>query len=687
MTSDQHRWIAPLRALGKRAVALPRQAGQRWQSPGRPRSMAVMAHQDDDLYFLNPLLASQLRHSEAHLTVCLTTGEADGRNAPGGTAAHAALPVDFEGFAAARFNGLRAAYGDMVLGDRGAKWHRAAITVGSGIEADLSTLVDAPQIRIVSLNLWCSPPPGSPADAGPLPRLWTGEAARTPTMIPTDSPVSATFDYSRESLVEALLHLLRDADPTLLWTMDPDPDRQLHNKANPQHADTGDYSDHIFHTITGLFAHEAARRWFAEGGGRAASVEAFRGYYVRRWPSNLSPKGRALKQRYKDVYGWADRRPADGPVGHGDLKVGGDAIGAGNASGTTLRYPGSRAWAVQGGDGRLSAFAVRGGRVVHWRATRSGGFAPGRGVPGTRLLPHVAALAAPDGGWRLFAVRQGLTAEPDRHVRDVWTIVLPASGDYAEVRWESLGNPNGRSDPAKRRNIGMPQAVALPGGRILLLARNAGKGLSARLHDGTSWTPWQDLGGWDTQDGLTAVALDDHTVEVLAAGRTGTARWRVTVPELTAEYTLLETEPPAGPPAVLRLPDGDRLLLFRRRNSASVLSYRTRGAGREWDLLTAADLGGHGGPGPLTARYVADSGAVLLAVRDDASSSSVAWLDPGGSTPCRWLREPTPIAGGHAVQVDHSGRPVVLAVSTAGGLFALRPNRSGSSLTSTKEVP
>lgn len=648
--------------------------------------MAVMAHQDDDLYFLNPLLASQLHHSATHLTVCLTAGEADGRNAPGGSAAHAALPVDFEGFAAARFNGLRSAYGEMVLGDRNAKWRRAAITLGSTTEADLSTLVDAPWIRLVSLNLWCAPPPGSPVGAGSLPRLWTGEAAVTPTMVPLGSPVSGSFAYSRENLIEALLHLLRDVEPTLLWTMDPDPDRQLHDKANPQHADTGDYSDHLAHTITGLFAHEAAQRWFAEGGGSATTVEAFRGYYVRRWPSNLSPKARALKQRYKDIYGWADGRPADGPVGHGDRKVGGDAIGTGNASGTTLRYPGSRTWAAAGPNGELSAFAVRGGQVVRWQQAGSGPFAPSQVVPGGGLLPHVAALATPNGDWRLFAVRQELTAEPDRHVRDIWTTVLPAAGD-ATVRWESLGNPARRNAPSDRRNIGMPHAVSLPDGGVLLLARNAGKGLSARLYDGTSWTQWQDLGGRDIQDGLAAVVVDDHHVEVLAAGRTGIGRWLVSVPELVAEYAPLETEAPAGPPAVTRLPDGERLLLFRRRDSASVLSYRTRGAGREWDLSTAADLGGHGGPGPLTARFVSEAGAVLVAVRDDASGSSVAWLDPAGGTPCRWLRESTPIVGGHAVQIDEAGCPVLLAVSTAGGLLASRPDRLGSSLNPMKEVP
>lgn len=684
---DHADWAAPLLALGRRVVALRRGGRGRSRPLGRPRSMAIMAHQDDDLYFLNPLLVSQLRSSEEHLTVCLTAGEADGRNAPGGSAEHADLPVDFEAFAAARFNGLRCAYADMVLGDRDAKWRREVTPLGGGLEADVSILVDAPHIQLISLNLWCAPPAGSDAGAGSLPRLWTGEAESTPTMVPLGSPVSGTYSYTRESLVEALVVLLRRFVPTLLWTMDPDPDLQVHDRVNPRHADSEGYSDHIFHTATGLFAHEAAARWFAEGGGRSTSVEAFRGYYVRRWPSNLSPEARARKQRYKDVYGWADRRPCDDPAGHGDRKVGGASIGAGNASGTTLRYPGSRSWAGLGTDGRFSAFAVRGGQVVHWRETRPGDLADGRRVPGRRLLPHVTALPVPDGAWRLFAVRQGLSAHPDRHVRNLWTVLLPGSADHRDVRWESLGNPNAQSAPAKRRGIGMPQAVQLSGGRILVLARNAGKALSGRLYDGSSWMPWRDLGGSDTQDGLTAVALDDHSVEVFAAARTGIGRWVVSVPDLAAGYSVVRTEPPAGPPTVVRLPDGGRMLFCRCRDSASVLSFRTAGADRTWDPSSLTDLGGHGGPGPIAARYVPGAGAVLVAVRDDASATSLAWVEPSGRLSGPWRSEPTPIVGSHTLSVDPTGRPMVLAVSASGGLVTLRPNRSASSVKLMKEIP
>ncbi|WP_446219234.1 PIG-L family deacetylase [Micromonospora sp. IBHARD004] len=646
-----------------------------------------MAHQDDDLYFLNPLLVSQLRGSEEHLTVCLTAGEADGRNAPGGTPEHAAALVDFEAFAAARYNGLRCAYADMVLGDPDAKWRREVTTLAGGTEADVSVLVDAPHIRLVALNLWCSPPAGAAPGAGSLPELWTGRAESNPTMIPLGSPVSGQHSYTRESLIESLVLLLERFAPTLLWTMDPDPDPQVHNRANPRHADADGYSDHSFHTATGLFAHEAVTRWFAAGGGRRTSVEAFRGYYVRRWPSNLSPEARARKQRYKDVYGWADRRPSEDPAGLGDWKVSGDLIAGGNASGTTLRYPGSRSWAGPGADGRLSAFAVRGGQVVHWREDRPGELAGSRRVPGRKLLPHVDAVPNADGGWRLLAVRQGLTADPDRHVRDLWTILLPASGDYRDVRWESLGNPNAQSAPAKRRNIGMPQAVPLPGGRVLVLVRNAGKGLSGRLHDGSTWTPWRDLGGRDTQDGLTAVALDDGSVEVLSAGRNGIARWLVSTAELTAEFSVVPTEAPAGPPAVVRLPDGGRMLFCRCRDSASVVSLRTRGDGHVWDPSSLVDLGGHGGPGPIAARFVPDAGAVLVAVRDDASATSVIWVGPDGRARGAWLREATPVAGSHAVSMDSTERPVVLAVSAGGGLLAMPVARSTSSLTSMKEVP
>lgn len=138
----------------------------------------------------------------------------------------------------------------------------------------------------------------------------------------------------------------------------------------------------------------------------------------------------------------------------------------------------------------------------------------------------------------------------------------------------------------------MPQAVALPGGRLLLLARNAGKGLSGRLHDGAAWGPWRDLGGGDTQDGLTTAVLADGTVEVFAAGRRGLAHWLVRPTDLTAVYSVVPTEAPAGPPAVVSLPGGDRMLFCRCRDSASVVSFRTEAGGAVWDPSTLADLGG-----------------------------------------------------------------------------------------------
>ncbi|WP_158610109.1 PIG-L family deacetylase [Micromonospora globbae] len=645
-----------------------------------------MAHQDDDLYFLNPLLVSQLRSNEAHLTVCLTAGEADGRNAPGGTREHAATPVDFEGFAAARYNGLRCAYADMVLGDRDAQWHREVVVLDGGAEADVSVLVDAPHIRLVSLNLWCSPPPDAAAGTGSLPELWSGQAASTPTMIPLGSPVTGTHAYSREGLIESLVMLLRSFEPTLLWTMDPDPDWQVHDEANPRHADSGNYSDHIFHTVTALFTYGAASRWFAEGGGGQTSVEAFRGYYVRRWPSNLSPEGRTSKQRYKDVYGWADRRPTGDPAGLGDRKVSGDPIAAGNASGTTLRYPGSRSWARPASDGTLSAFAVRGGRVVQWREARHGGFLESRPVPGGGLLlPHVDVVPHGDAGWRLFAVHQGLAADPDRHVRDLWTTVVPASGDVRNSRWESLGNPAPTSAPAKRRHVGMPQVVPLGDGRLLVLVRNAGKGASARLYQDSTWTPWRDLGGEGVQDGLTALALDDGSVEVLAAAGTGVARWLIRPSGGDAAFSVIPTEAPAGPPTVVALPGGDRMMFYRRRDSASVVSLRAFGA-TGWDLCSPVDLGGHGGPGPIAAQFVPGADAVLVAVRDDDSATSVTWVDLDGRGRGAWMRHPTPIAGSHAVSIDSAGRPIVLAVSAGGGLLILLVDQAASSVTLMKEA-
>lgn len=77
----------------------------------------VVAHPDDDLFFMNPDLSRSLTAGIPVTTVYLTSGEADGRNeAAGGAAKDPEQPADRAHYAEARQNGIRCAYAQMATG-------------------------------------------------------------------------------------------------------------------------------------------------------------------------------------------------------------------------------------------------------------------------------------------------------------------------------------------------------------------------------------------------------------------------------------------------------------------------------------------------------------------------------------------------------------------------------------------
>lgn len=90
--------------------------------------LQVVAHPDDDLFFMNPDLSRSISTGVKVATVYLTSGESDGRNE-----AHSphlqdpARPADHAAYAEARQNGIRAAYAQMATGDRTSAWQRTSV--------------------------------------------------------------------------------------------------------------------------------------------------------------------------------------------------------------------------------------------------------------------------------------------------------------------------------------------------------------------------------------------------------------------------------------------------------------------------------------------------------------------------------------------------------------------------------
>jgi LmbE family N-acetylglucosaminyl deacetylase len=641
-----------------------------------PSHLHIVAHPDDDLFFLNPDLQQAIGRGESVLTVCLTCAESEGKNFRGDDPRHATATVDYESFAAARRNGLLAAYAQMAAGDLHSPWDRSPVTTAAGRVAEMCTLRAAPHIRLLFLNMWQEggrAPEGRPAR---LRRLWIGETERQPVMASAGIAGPQPDGYTRQSLIDTLVTILDEVRPSVIRTMDPDPAHQVHDGRNRQHADYGDYSDHIDHTPTGLFAWAAVQEHLRQGRNEHLVVEGYRGYFNERWPFNLGATALREKLTLLDIYGWADEHECDRVEGCGDRTVGDGAAGSRWAQSTTYRYPGDTTWMQPGPDGRLYAFAVLGGRLMMWREKRPGGDnwegpVPVGGGEG-RLLPAVSVVLSGDGRWYVFGVRMTLDADPARQRRDLVVITQDRPGKRF-TDWVVLGNPyNGkRHDPVKRRGIGVPVAVRAADGSPQVFLRNYWGGASGRAWDAAAndWSGWLDLNGSSTQDGFTAVTLPDGRTEVYAAARSGVMRWYQEKPGGEFARIVLSMPAPAGPPTVLSRPGGGLLLVTRRPDTAEVLVHERPGPDAEWQTEPTV-LGGHGGFGRVAAVTTADGG-VALAHRNDDGTVSIGLL--GSPESVRWQPETRPFAHSPALAVDARGRLTVGVIGLDGRLHISRP--------------
>jgi LmbE family N-acetylglucosaminyl deacetylase len=648
-------------AFGLRRDAPDGQAGAGYDK----RHLHITAHPDDDLYFFDPDLRHSVQDGAQTLGVCLTTGEADGRNFPSGDSRITDIAVDFTGYAAARQNGLRAAYAQLAAGDRNSPWRRERVVVAAGAPAELATLLAAPHVQLIFLNLWDEGSKDTAFGRGNLRTLWAGRDDAQPTMRPTGSPVPAGFRYTRQSLIDTLVGLLDGFRPTCVRLLDPDPDHQRHDAANPQNSDSGDFSDNDDHTAAALFGWTALQEHWRRGHNSVA--ESYRGYYNQRWPRNLTRSAYQQKLDTLAVYGWGDGRACGDPAGCGDLKLGDRADSRQYGRSTTHRYGTSVAWTGAEPDQRLTAYAVQGGRLVRWResAPAAGAWDPAEVVGGAGLLPYLWVDGNAAGGAQIFAARMTTDADPRRQVREIVTIGQPSAGAPFDA-WTGLGNPHDMdSDPVRRRGLGMPAVARYADGRLALFVRNFGGGVSSRVQavDG-GWQPWADLHGSDIQDGLAAVSTMDGRIELYAAGKTGVLRWLQDAVGGPWRHELLSVAPPAAPPTVARRPDGRLMLLTRAAQTSAVLAYQQTSDGA-WDPRPI-DLGGDGGSGPIAAKAFAGA-RLALAIRNDKGTVSVS-VRHGAELDAELAWEKVGLSVFHtpAVGIDAQGRVLVTAMGTDG---------------------
>ncbi|MEU1075169.1 MULTISPECIES: PIG-L family deacetylase [unclassified Streptomyces] len=666
-------------------------ASPRGTSPtGGPRGTAtvlqIVAHPDDDLYFMNPDLEQSLTAGDRLVSVYLNCGEKDGINKVPGRGP--APRPDEPGYAGARRQGLRQAYAYMVTGRPDAPWRTGPLALPGGLAAELDTLEGHDHVQLVFLGI---------QQYGPdwvLPRLWADPAAVTRTRVSTGSPVARSYAVTRTGLVDALVHLLDRYAPTVVRTMDPDPDRQPHDapggggknggggdnggrgnggggapgrrdrdRANRPHHDQPGYSDHPDHTATALFTFAALERHRRGRTAPPVAVVPYRGYYNERWPQNLPKQLVRRKAHILNVYGGSPGS-CGFAAGCGDYDVGHDnSLGTGWVQRTSPRQPFAAPRVVPDAAGRLHAFGVLSGQAVMWQETTRGSGtwgAPIR-VGGDGIAPGLTALLDAQGCWHLFAARiTGLGPHPRDNRRDLAHTRQTRPGG-AFGAWTSLGTPD--RDPERGRRVGTPAVARAGDGTLHLFARNWERGIATRVqHPDGSWTRWTPLGTTapvpPLQDGVAAVTDTGGRVHVFATGRDAVHHWTQQAPG--GAFTELPTGLPASadPPTALPRPDGSVLLALREPVTARPLLHRLTPDGT-WRPEPSSALPGRGyGAFAL----LAVGGGVLLAGRNNAGTVSWARLDDGPANP-HWSTLPSRTVTGPSLALTPDGRPLLTTLA------------------------
>ncbi|MEV7418841.1 PIG-L family deacetylase [Streptomyces sp. NPDC089919] len=614
-------------------------------SAGPTRIVEVVAHPDDDLFFMNPDIQQAVSSGLPTTTVYLTSGESDGVNldAPQLAAlkSRGLRPVaDRPRYAEARQNGIRAAYALMATGDRTSPWRRSAIATAGGGRAELDVLRAEPSVQLVWLQMREARSVSGYAPQS-LHGLWDGDTRRIPSLVAGGSPVHEPFSYSRDQVIATLTGVLERYRPTLVRTQDPTPGKDP----------SADHQDHVYGA---RFVQAALARYAATvpyGKRPHFTVENYLGYQTHDFAPVLDAAAAGRKLRTLDAYAWSNGVDDCGSsAGCGDRKL----------AGTTREYRwfddiryargGSGSWLATGPDGSTWAFSVLDGQLAVWHGAAAGRWSGPRLLPGTGLDQGADALTLPDGRIAVFATRTLIGPTGADYTRQVVCTVQQAPGSDGFTAWRSLGAP---ATPSVQGTLDFsaPAAAVAPDGRMSVYVRDGDGTLRGRSQqpDG-SWSPWAELGGAGLAgDPVTATAPDGIRY-VFAPTATSVTAWSSDGGD-TGLGPATATRLPATTLPLTAAPSGDGVgLWFRRPVSGDVLRTEVTRGPDGLRVAPATPVGGDAGYGPATGWAGGVAGR---------TAHGVLGLDRGGSPDRSSGR--LPFDGGPAA-VDPAGGPVVAAI-------------------------
>ncbi len=604
--------------------------------PDPGRVLQVIAHPDDDLYFMNPDLRYSISAGHPVTSVYLTAGEADGINATAGKAA--TTRPNKPAYAEARQNGIRAAYALMATGDRGSPWQRTAVPTKGGGHAEVDVLVAKPQVNLVWLQLREA---GTVYDDAPdsLHGLWDGRVPRLESVLASGTPAKQRFSYTKDQVVQTLVGILEQYRPTTVRSQDPTPGR---------FPDTKRYTDHQDHFYGARFVQLATAAYAKDVKDRPHfAVQNYVGYVNGSLPSALDPAEAKEKLDILGAYAWLDQQNhCKSDAGCGDLKVS-DQPG-GNRWSQSINYADGTGttWLTSDKDLGLWAFKVLDGQVALWH--RPGLVGRWKGpdlLPGTGMDPGVSTVTLPDGRTAVFGTRTSVGAKPADYRREVVYVVQKRPGAEEFTDWQSLGTPE-TADETWTSDISAP-AVSVDGaGQLATYVRDGAGTLRGRVQhaDGT-WGPWDKHGGSDLH-GTPVTATDGAGRRmVFATTSKSVVGWAQPKPGAPLGRVTATGLPDTTLPLTAQGREGGVRLWFRRPGSGNVRTALVTGEGG-LKVSQMTDLGGLQGFGAVTA-----SGHVLAGRAAGGQLGSEA----GPGRP--WERSPLMFVG--APSSAQTGRSMV----------------------------
>lgn len=214
---------------------------------GRARELSIVAHQDDDLLFMNPEIELSIGRRACTRTVYVTAGDAG----------------EDETYWSTRETGIRAAYAKMAnVADA---WSASPVSL-AGHQVVVHTLAGNRRVSVMFLRL----PDGSDVaryNHETVEKLWSNRIASITT-------VDGADHFDRASLVGALRGAMTSYRATVVRTLDA----------------TERPGDHVDHHHSALFAHEAHAAYTG-----SHEIRSFRGYTMTNEALNLGQTQRSAK--------------------------------------------------------------------------------------------------------------------------------------------------------------------------------------------------------------------------------------------------------------------------------------------------------------------------------------------------------------------------------------------------------